>query len=654
MSRRFILSWLQGVLLLSIIPAYAEDVPTVVVSGTRSEQPVSVSPNVIVISREDIQSSGASNVVDVLRTRAGLQIADFYGDASLSSISMRGFAEHANSNVLIMVDGRRLNYSDTRAPDLSYIALQNVERIEVVQGSASVLFGDQAVAGVINIITREPDNEQAELELEAGSYRRQAARIFYQNTDGKVSYRLSASGFGTDNYRDHNQHSNTNVTGYVNYDYATGSIYADVQAVRDSLELPGALIQSEYDANRRQINAGFVNDFYNADTNIQRVGLKQVLTDNWSVEAELTNRETDAAVRQSFRDFPSPADGDTHRDLLAFTPRMVGVIPVVSGDMTVTLGVDSDNDQFAIYVPYDYYGPGYVRQSNDQESVSTYGQMIYPVTSSLTLNTGVRHAKTDSDIVESSSYTVPPANIHFEDSITVAELGLRHYLSESQSIYLEGKQNYRFPKVDEFVSAGTILKTQEGVSIETGYRVDDDNLGYGVDLYHMTLQNEFFFDPTIGLYGASVNIDDSMHQGVRLSLDRNFSSDTSLGFTYVYTNAEIRSGGLDGKKISGIAPNMATLNVVRKLGEQWRLYGEVAGLGKKYAQGDNANQGGELPGYAVLNTAVAYEFKRGFFKLRINNLLDKEYAEFVSDNGYLRAYQPSPERNFVFTAGVRF
>jgi len=74
----------------------------------------------------------------------------------------------------------------------------------------------------------------------------------------------------------------------------------------------------------------------------------------------------------------------------------------------------------------------------------------------------------------------------------------------------------------------------------------------------------------------------------------------------------------------------------------------------KYAQGDNANEFGKLGSITVINAGFGYRYKAWDIDLRINNLNDESYAEFVTNNGFGAAYQPSPERNFFITAGYRF
>ena len=257
---RFLLYAFSVAMAVTALPVYSitateeTEAPTIIVSATRSEQNSITTPaSISVISRQQIEASGAEHIVDVLRGQAGVQINDLYGDGSRASIDMRGFGSAASSNVLILVDGRRLNNSDISSPDLNSVSLKDVQRIEIVQGSAGVLFGDQAVGGVVNIITTGSRGEVGTIEATAGSYDTVGLRVVYgDNVTDKVHYRVSAEQRESDNYRrDNNEIQYTNLFAKTGYDYSAGEIFAEAQYIKEDLGLPGSLTEAEMDDDRR-------------------------------------------------------------------------------------------------------------------------------------------------------------------------------------------------------------------------------------------------------------------------------------------------------------------------------------------------------------------------------------------------------------------
>ncbi len=98
-------------------------------------------------------------------------VRDVYGTGKTASVDIRGFGETGALNTFVLVDGRRVNEIDLSGVDWTQIPLDQMERIEIVRGSGSVLYGDNAVGGVINIITKKPEKPfSAKAEVVGGSY----------------------------------------------------------------------------------------------------------------------------------------------------------------------------------------------------------------------------------------------------------------------------------------------------------------------------------------------------------------------------------------------------------------------------------------------------------------------------------------------------
>ena len=129
----------------------------VVVTPTRRDEPLARVPApVTVITATEIARSTARDIPDVLRSHAGVSVTDITGNRRNYRVDLRGFGETASSNTLVLVDGRRVTLPDLSGTDWFQIPLDRVERIEVTKGSrGSVLYGDNATGGVINIITKD-------------------------------------------------------------------------------------------------------------------------------------------------------------------------------------------------------------------------------------------------------------------------------------------------------------------------------------------------------------------------------------------------------------------------------------------------------------------------------------------------------------------
>lgn len=164
--------------------ASAEQAPTelddVVVTATRT--PVSIADSVVpvqVIDREQIDRSQAGSLLDLLRGRAGLDFVNQGGPGKITSLFMRG---SASSQVLVLVDGVRIGAASSGMPALQDLPIDQIERVEIVRGPRSSLYGSEAIGGVIQIFTRAAGQGlQQNLALTAGSHNLRQASAGFSN-----------------------------------------------------------------------------------------------------------------------------------------------------------------------------------------------------------------------------------------------------------------------------------------------------------------------------------------------------------------------------------------------------------------------------------------------------------------------------------------
>lgn len=646
-----------GMLALPIC-SYA-DLGPIVITPSRTAQPRdNTSATVYVMGRGQIESSGAVTTSELLRGIPGVQIDDLFGNGTNVSIGVRGFSATANANTLVLVNGRRLNHSDTAGPDLQHIFPRDIERIEVMVGSAGSLYGDQAVGGVINIITRGPTASDHRVSLRAGSYDYRGVQFnSSMQLNESLGYRLSAETFDTDHYREHNAEKNSNFSGVLDYNRGADRLFAEYQAIDDELELPGALLEDEFEDDPRQVNPGFANDFRNDDTRVSRLGYERELgMQQFSIDG--TRRRTESDVLQSFRDNPSPGAGFIDRENRSINPKLSGMLDFALGTSYV-IGMDFEETDFDLQIPNAF---GTTASSSTQNNDSLYFQVSPRVTQSLQLVVGARRSKVENDLDYADSVGTP-ARAKFDDDITVGELGLVYSLDQSTRLRLRYDENFRFAKIDElsFTEAGTLLDTQTGESWELGFEIDRGRQSVSLSLYQLDLENEIAFDPTagpdpfgFGPIGANVNLDKTRRRGMTLSWTSRMGDAFTLQTDIGLVDASYESGLYDGNEISGVADKIARLRGDYRLDDMARVYLVYNYSSPKYAQGDNANEFGKLGSITVINAGFAYRYESWDIDLRINNLNDESYAEFVTNNGFGAAYQPSPGRNYFVTAGYRF
>ncbi len=208
MSRLFYV--ILSFVFLSLVPfsLLAQDkevtLEEVVITATRDVEEIRKIPaNITVIGPEEIERTYVPTTVDLLRSEPSVVVNDLRGTGKSVFMDIRGFGEIGPLNVLVLVDGRRVKEIDLSGVDWSQIPMEQIERIEVLRGSGSVLYGDNAAAGVINIITKRP---QKPLSFHAGV----SAEAIDENNEtasvsgkwGPFSAIVNAGYHATDGYRD--------------------------------------------------------------------------------------------------------------------------------------------------------------------------------------------------------------------------------------------------------------------------------------------------------------------------------------------------------------------------------------------------------------------------------------------------------------------
>ncbi len=170
---------------------------TIVVTATRSEIPITdaIVP-VTVISREDIELSGAADLAELLRFQAGIDIGRNGGPGQATSVFLRGTE---SNHVLVLVDGVRMNPGTIGGAAFQHVSPEVIERVEIVKGARSALYGTDAIGGVINIITRRGDST-IEAGLGLGSFDSRNAFVSGGYRDDAFEFGITIDSADTDGF----------------------------------------------------------------------------------------------------------------------------------------------------------------------------------------------------------------------------------------------------------------------------------------------------------------------------------------------------------------------------------------------------------------------------------------------------------------------
>jgi iron complex outermembrane receptor protein len=617
----------------------------VIVSATRSEQTsANIPANIVVIGAEEIERSGVQSLPDLLRSRAGIQVQDVIGSGGRgTTLIMRGFGSNAANNTLVMLDGQKLNNPSLASPDLSSITLADIERVEIIQGSAGVLFGDQATGGVINIITKQPQQQlSANLEvgrasLDGESYRGSVSEGF----DNGLAYRLSGEHRLADNYRDNNNTDYANILLNTSYTAARFSVFAEAQQVQDDMRLPSSLTLAQTRQDRQQTTTP--NDFTNIDTDRYRVGTQITLTPQWKLAAEYSYRNADSDG------FTSGSNFTDNTTIKAFTPRLLGDFDTTYGKAITTIGFDGQRSSYEYSLPaFTYYSD--IEQNTDD----MYAQLVLPIYTDVTATVGARHSKLDQ-----KNHISDATN---DDSKTVNTYGLSWQFTQSSRVFARRDSSFRWATADEngLTQPGIdFLKPQTSDSNELGYEWRGSGLLASAVLYRLDTDDELMYDPAAlnksGGFGANINLPSSRRNGINTELSWAATDALELRASAGYVDAEIQSGNFNGNTVPFVAKYTGSFGVDWQVLSEINFYLDAQYTGSRYRVGDDPNLLGELGGYTLYNAALRWQHAHWYATLRVNNLTAKEYEGFTGISPYTGHYAyPAAERQTMGTVGYKF
>ncbi len=609
------------------------DKTVIVVTATRSPYSLDQVPATVrVITAEDIQASAATNVTDLLRSQGALQVFDSMGNGRDASLSLRGFGSGANA--LVLIDGRKLNNMDLGGPDLSAIPLADVERIEILEGGAGVLYGDQAVGGVVNIITRR-GGKGGRVTVGRGSYDNELYRASYGDRFANgLDYRVAGDVERGNGYRRDNNLDYDNAAADVGYSYDAGRVFAEFQQTDNERRLTGALFAFQVDDDRRQPGASF-ND-YAADTRVARLGIDHRFSDWLELLASYSDRDEDVVVNAT------SGFGDSitrqNRRVKLFDPRLI----ITRDALRLTLGADVERVDYDIALDF---GFGFAGSAQEHRKHSEYVQAIYALTDRLDVQAGIRHAKLKTE--------VDPFGISYDQSVTVQQLGAS-WRPGDWRFYVNRDETFRFPLADEnvdFFGSVNVLDVQRGVAWELGGERAWDSVALHLALFHHDNHNEIGFDPALGFFGANTNFDDTRRRGGTVDVTWQLAAAWDVRALYTYQDARFVEGPYDDNRVPAVSRQLAKLSSAYQLGNRIKLFGELVYTGAQEL--DLANSTGGLGGYTVANLAASYRWQRWLLQARLNNITNKQYSELVSFFS-TQGFFPSPERNIMLTLSYDF
>jgi iron complex outermembrane receptor protein len=617
------------------LPAFVLD--EIVVTAERQEQEVREIPaNVTVITKADIERSSAETIVDLLSAEGGLVQRGFLGNEKRANVDIRGMGETSVSNVLVLVDGIRLNPPDMAGPDFSTLSLEQVDRVEILHGAGSVLYGDGAVGGVINIITRPPGGRpQATIKGEAGSYETYEATGSAGGAFGEL--RLSAVGnYGdSDGYRDRGYFWDKNLNTNMAYDLGERwTLLGGLRLHKDRHGFPGPLTIEQFEEDPTQ-STDPTDSYGETWEESYSAGVEAYFGDLGDFSATYNYRERENYWVLTL----TPGRIDERTQEVNVKHRWDYTLGAYSNELT--LGVDyihTDYDQntsFAVK-PYEVnHGGGYFLDK-------------FTLFERWTLQGGYRYHDYENTITTTDEKTDWKEDVYTVGSTYLFDVGHQ----ASGSLFVNYATSFRIPNVDELGFSTGDLQPQTGRHWDVGVKC---RLGKAAEMavtwFYIRIEDEIWFD---AFNYINTNYEEpTKRKGVETLLRLYPVEGIRLWGSFTYTDAYFEGADYD-------VPTVPKHKFVA--GANWKIRPWLD-LGATYNYVGSRPQGGNpledyytsgspsggsafesMPSYEVVDVKLTARFQKYGLKmsLSVRNLFDESYYT----NSYYDNVYPSPERNY--------
>ena len=626
--------------LCTALPSVAagDDDATVVVTATRFPETIADAPaNISIITRADIEHSPARSIPDLLKTVAGLDVRPLYGSMGIdATVDIRGTGEAAASNVLILVDGQRLNPVDMGSIKWETIPLSAIKQIEIMRGSGSVLYGDRATAGVINIITDRSDKSRASVKAELGSFGYSSLDAYLGGGKDGWYGNLFAHDAATDGYRANSDAKQTSAGGRAARRFDGGELFMDFSAYREQYGLPSALSLAQYQADPRQTTT----PNYRTENDGYRLHPGGSFKLGKDLSAEIDGSYSDGQLQARNSDWLYRSR--SHVKALSLSPRLKWTRGLAGAESSDTIaGIDvydgkavSDNLDFTT-------GSRLNRQTGEQQSQGLYLRNSTLWKNAIDTTAGVRRQHFAQSIGDEG------ADLHGQssDDLTAWELGAGYRFAADRRAYrayLKAARNFRLPNTDELFAYDPLtyqpvfngaLNPQTGKLLEAGLSATAADFMQQLTLFQQDNQNEIGY---IADNGRNANLDPTRRRGLEWQARWHPARAWLLHGSLSAIRATFSEGPYSGKNIPLVPAHKEALGI------QWD--GASAGVhdlalvsvGSRYFGGDFANVYQKLGGYTTLDYQARWKMKAYSLIFRAANLTDRKY----SATGYRSAYNP--------------
>ena len=595
-----------------------------------------------VYTQDDIKNSKATNIYDFLSQNTSLSLAPSSGNRFSKKISARGYGLTIGShNLVVTLNGRRLNNIDTSGPEIAGVNINDIERVEITKGSGSVIYGDSAMAGAIHFYTKK--NIQTKISTTSGNYGVSQTSASVGINDEKIDLNISLDnskhdGFhkaATGGVKDKGKQTKSSIGGTYTTDGGT-EISLDLYRTNSDIRYPNYLSDAQFEADPTGSGSGSRYTYRDAESSTTNFKVKR----NWGENFEFTTNRS--AIDKESRNFYSYSGATVDNYKYDYKSNDY-LLTYTNGDIKIDSGVNIFDGKRTVEST-----SVSSRNTTSKENLGVFSQLQYFRNDSV-FTVGARSEKVD--------YKYRPESgtaLSGEYDLNAFDIGINTSLSPNTTIFTNYNHAFQAPLIDRFFISATwpatgqvfngFVRPSKSRTFNIGLNHLTDNSKTKLTLYRSNIKDEMFLCKSnaasdCGLYGDNLNLDKSHKQGLELQNKYVFSPKWSTGLNYAYTIAKIDSddkgaGALNGKTNPMTSKHNISASVIYSLSNKTNMTLTQKYRSEAFAEEDYANIfTKKQPEYNSTNFNFSYNPNDDLsFSFDVENLFENSYGTRLRDD----------------------
>ena len=595
-----------------------------------------------VYTQDDIKNSKATNIYDFLSQNTSLSLAPSSGNRFSKKISARGYGLTIGShNLVVTLNGRRLNNIDTSGPEIAGVNINDIERVEITKGSGSVIYGDSAMAGAIHFYTKK--NIQTKISTTSGNYGVSQTSASVGINDEKIDLNISLDnskhdGFhkaATGGVKDKGKQTKSSIGGTYTTDGGT-EISLDLYRTNSDIRYPNYLSDAQFEADPTGSGSGSRYTYRDAESSTTNFKVKR----NWGENFEFTTNRS--AIDKESRNFYSYSGATVDNYKYDYKSNDY-LLTYTNGDIKIDSGVNIFNGKRTVEST-----SVSSRNTTSKENLGVFSQLQYFRNDSV-FSVGARSEKVDYNYSPESGTALSG-----EYDLNAFDIGINTSLSPNTTIFTNYNHAFQAPLIDRFFISATwpatgqvfngFVRPSKSRTFNIGLNHLTDNSKTKLTLYRSNIKDEMFLCKSnaasdCGLYGDNLNLDKSHKQGLELQNKYVFSPKWSTSLNYAYTIAKIDSddkgaGALNGKTNPMTSKHNISASVIYSLSNKTNMTLTQKYRSEAFAEEDYANIfTKKQPEYNSTNFNFSYNPNDDLsFSFDVENLFENSYGTRLRDD----------------------